>query len=58
MLELSLRESLALKQRTITDGHITLGLLRDGDGLAMEVLTGLGADPVAVRRDVQAALLA
>jgi ATP-dependent Clp protease ATP-binding subunit ClpA len=58
VLELSLRESLALKQRTITDGHITLGLLRDGDGLAMDVLTGLGADPVAVRRDVQAALLA
>ena len=58
VLELSLREAIALKQKTITDGHITLGLLREGEGLAMKVLADLGADPAAVRRDVRAALQA
>ena len=57
-IELSLREAIALQQKTITDGHITLGLLRDSNGLAMQVLAGLGADPAAVRRDVRAALRA
>ena len=38
MLELSLREALALKSKSIADGHIALGLLREGEGLAMKVL--------------------
>ena len=58
VLELSLREALALKQKTISDGHITLGLLREGEGLAMKVLADLGVDPVALARDVRAALQA
>ena len=37
VLELSLREALALKSRTIADGHIALGLLREGEGLAAKV---------------------
>ena len=57
-IELSLREAIALQQKTITDGHITLGLLRGADGRAIQVLAGLGADPAAVRRDVRAALQA
>jgi ATP-dependent Clp protease ATP-binding subunit ClpA len=56
VLELSLREAIALKQKTITDGHIALGLLRTGDGLAIKVLADLGVDPAAVRRDVRSAL--
>jgi ATP-dependent Clp protease ATP-binding subunit ClpA len=56
VLQLSLREAIALKQKTITDGHITLGLLREGEGLAMKVLADLGVDPAAVRRDVRSAL--
>ena len=56
VMELALRESLALKQRHIADGHILLGLLRDGEGLAMKVLIDRGIDPVVLRREVTAAL--
>jgi ATP-dependent Clp protease ATP-binding subunit ClpA len=56
VLELSLREAIALKQRTITDGHIALGLLREGDGLAAKVLADRGIDPADLRRDLTAAL--
>jgi len=56
VLELSLRETLALKQNAISDGHIALGLLREGEGLAAKVLHDLGVDLVDLRRDVVAAL--
>ena len=52
VLELSLREALAMKSRIITDGHITLGLLREGEGLAMKVLHDRGVDPVSLRSDL------
>jgi ATP-dependent Clp protease ATP-binding subunit ClpA len=58
VLELSLREAIALKHRTITDGHIALGLLREGEGLAMKVLADLGVDAQALRRDVRTSLQA
>jgi ATP-dependent Clp protease ATP-binding subunit ClpA len=58
VLELSLREAVALKHKTITDGHIVLGLLREGEGLAMKVLADLGVDAEALGRDVRAALQA
>jgi ATP-dependent Clp protease ATP-binding subunit ClpA len=56
VLELSLRESLAMDQRSITDGHILLGLLREGQGLGARVLSDRGVDAGAVARDVRAAL--
>ena len=56
VLELSLREALALKHRHIADGHIALGLLREGEGLAMKVLADRGIDPAALRREITAAL--
>ena len=56
VLELALREAIALKQKTITDGHIALGLLREGQGLAMKVLADLGVDAADLRRDVTTAL--
>jgi ATP-dependent Clp protease ATP-binding subunit ClpA len=56
VLELSLREALALKQKAISDGHIALGLLREGEGLAAKVLHDLGVDLVDLRRDITAAL--
>jgi ATP-dependent Clp protease ATP-binding subunit ClpA len=56
VLELSLREAIALKQKTITDGHIALGLLREGQGLAAKVLVDRGVDTVELRRDLTAAL--
>ena len=52
VLELSLREAIALKQKTITDRHIALGLLRDGEGLAMKVLADHGVDLADLRRDL------
>ena len=56
VLELALRESLALEHRYIGSGHILLGLLREGDGLAMKVLHDRGIDPAELRRELTAAL--
>jgi ATP-dependent Clp protease ATP-binding subunit ClpA len=50
VLELSLRESLALRQRHIGPEHILLGLLREGQGLAARVLVNQGLDLVDLRR--------
>ncbi|MCF6743200.1 Clp protease [Blastococcus sp. KM273128] len=56
VLELALREAIALKSRTITDGHIALGLIREGEGLAMKVLHDRGVDVPALRDDLRLAL--
>jgi ATP-dependent Clp protease ATP-binding subunit ClpA len=56
VLELSLREALALKHRHIADGHLVLGLLREGEGLAMKIIADRGIDAVELRREVTAAL--
>jgi ATP-dependent Clp protease ATP-binding subunit ClpA len=58
VLELSLRETLALGSRSITEAHIALGLLREGQGLAAKVLHDRGVDLVDLRRDLVAALAA
>jgi prophage maintenance system killer protein len=52
VLELALREALALGRHYIGTEHLLLGLLRDGDGIAARVLTGLGADYARVRQQV------
>ena len=56
VLELSLREALALRHRYIADGHILLGLLREGDGLAAKVVFDRGVEPDGVRPDITRAL--
>jgi ATP-dependent Clp protease ATP-binding subunit ClpA len=56
VLELSLREALALKSKSIADGHIALGLLREGEGLAMKVLTDRGIDTRTRREESRTAL--
>jgi ATP-dependent Clp protease ATP-binding subunit ClpA len=56
VLELSLREAIALKSKSIADGHIALGLLREGEGLAMKVLHDRGIDTPELRRDLTTAL--
>lgn len=58
VLELSLRETLALAQDAISDGHIALGLLREGERLAAKVLHDRGVDVVDLRREITAALVA
>ncbi len=52
VLELSLREALQLGHNYIGTEHILLGLLREGEGVAAQVLTSLGADLPAVRAQV------
>ena len=52
VLELSLRESLQLGHNYIGTEHILLGLLREGDGVAAQVLVRLGADLNRVLRQV------
>ncbi len=53
VLELSLREALALGCHYIGTEHLLLGLLRDGEGIAAQVLTRLGADYARVREQVR-----
>jgi ATP-dependent Clp protease ATP-binding subunit ClpA len=52
VLELSLREALQLKHNYIGTEHILLGLVREGEGVAAQVLIALGADLVRVRQEV------
>jgi ATP-dependent Clp protease ATP-binding subunit ClpA len=52
VLELSLRESLQLGHNYIGTEHILLGLIREGDGVAAQVLVTLGADSNRVRQQV------
>ncbi len=51
-LELSLREALQLGHNYIGTEHILLGLLREGEGVAAQVLVRLGADLNRVRHQV------
>ncbi len=50
VLELALRESLQLGHNYIGTEHILLGLIREGDGVAAQVLVTLGADLNRVRQ--------
>jgi ATP-dependent Clp protease ATP-binding subunit ClpC len=52
VLELSLREALQLGHNYIGTEHILLGLIREGEGVAAQVLQKLGADLQATRREV------
>ena len=52
VLELSLREALQLGHNYIGTEHILLGLIREGDGVAAQVLVKLGADLNRVRQQV------
>lgn len=52
VLELSLREALQLGHSYIGTEHILLGLIREGEGVAAQVLTKLGADLNRVRQQV------
>ena len=52
VLELSWRESDQMGHRYIGTEHILLGLVREGDGVAAQVLVKLGADLSPVRQQV------
>ena len=52
MLELSLRESRQLGQDYIGTEHILLGLVREAEGIAPQVLVSLGVDLSQLRRQI------
>ena len=52
VLELSLREAIAIGSSRIGTEHILLGLLRLGENPAEQVLAGLGVDPNRIRQQV------
>lgn len=49
VLEMSLRESLQLGHNYIGTEHILLGLLREGEGVAAQILNRLGVDLTPIR---------
>jgi ATP-dependent Clp protease ATP-binding subunit ClpC len=52
VLELSLRESLSLGHDWIGTEHLLLGLVREGEGVAVTILRDFGADAEKVRNEV------
>ena len=52
VLELSLREALALGHHWIGTEHLLLALLRDGEGVGAQALARLGADDAQIREQV------
>ncbi len=52
VLELSLRESLSSGGGRVMPHHLLLGLLREGEGVALQVLQSLGVDTEALRTAV------
>jgi ATP-dependent Clp protease ATP-binding subunit ClpA len=52
VFELSLREALQLGHNYIGTEHLLLGLIREGEGVAAQVLVKLGADLARVRQQV------
>jgi prophage maintenance system killer protein len=51
-LDLALREAMQLDHLHIGTEHILLGLVKEGDGVAFQVLTRLGADHARIRDQV------
>jgi ATP-dependent Clp protease ATP-binding subunit ClpC len=55
VLELSLREALGLGHNYIGTEHVLLGLLREGEGVAVRILAG-STDPERIRQELLSAL--
>jgi ATP-dependent Clp protease ATP-binding subunit ClpA len=56
VLELSLREAIRLKHNYIAPEHIMLGLIREGNGLGVQILAEAGVDLGKLRADVTRSL--
>jgi ATP-dependent Clp protease ATP-binding subunit ClpA len=56
VLELSLREAIALKHSYIGNGHILLGVLRENGGLAARVIADAGVDFDTLREEIRVEL--
>jgi len=57
-LELALRSTTRFRQPGISSGHLLIGLIDQGDNVALDMLVAAGADPAALRADVIARLTA
>jgi ATP-dependent Clp protease ATP-binding subunit ClpA len=55
VLELSLREARASKADVISDSHVALGLIREGEGLAMKILHDRGIDLPDLAQEIRTA---
>jgi len=56
VLELSLREALQLGHNYIGTEHILLGLIREGEGLAAQVIVGAGVSLTDLRKSTETRL--
>ena len=56
IIELALSEAVALNHHYVGTEHLLLGILREGDGVAVRVLAAAGAEPRRLRADVNAAM--
>jgi ATP-dependent Clp protease ATP-binding subunit ClpA len=56
VLELSLREAIRLKHNFIAPEHLLLGILREGNGLAAQILAEAGVDFDRLRADLTRSL--
>ena len=52
VLELAVREALALRERRVDTEHILLALLRDGEGVVPRILADLGTLPRSLVSEV------
>ena len=56
MLELALREAVALRHNYIGTEHLLLGLVREGDVIVRDTLVASGVDPTTLRAAVAEAV--
>ncbi|MBX6169662.1 MAG: Clp protease [Thermobispora bispora] len=56
VLELSLREAIALDSMAIRDGHILLGLLRERTGMGARIIAEAGIDLASFHQEVRSRL--
>ena len=56
VIELAVEEARRLGQHYIGTEHLLLGLIRQGDGVAIDILRQLSVSPEAIRRETQKAL--
>jgi len=53
VLTYSREEAIRLGNSSVSPEHLFLGILRDGEGLAIEVLLALGLDLVAIKKELE-----
>ncbi|MBI2773432.1 MAG: hypothetical protein HYX56_02930 [Chloroflexi bacterium] len=52
VIELAIDEADRMKQQTVSAGHLLIGLVREGEGIASGIIQSLKVDLEAVRQKV------